>query len=121
MFSAALITFIIYPTTVEIPNVESTDFWTGLLNLIYTIDDPPVNEVPSGHTMACTAMIYATLLCKNMKPSTKAILSIINVLTIMSTVFTKQHAFINVIIGFIYTTVIFIIVWFVYNKIYKKS
>lgn len=121
MFIAALITFIAYPTIVEIPELKTTDFFTWLMNLIYEKDYPPINCIPSGHTMACTAMIFGTVLCKKMKPSTKSIIIVINVLTICSTVFTKQHALIDLVFAFVYTTVIFVVVWLIYYKVYKKS
>ena len=121
MFLAALITFIVYPTIVEIPELKTTDFFTWLMNFIYAKDYPPINCLPSGHTMACTLMIYGTAICKKMKPSSKTIIMIINILTMCSTVFTKQHALIDLVFALIYTTVIFIIVWLIYNKVYKKS
>lgn len=120
MFVAALITFVAYPTIVEIPDLETTDFFTWLMNFIYTNDYPPINCIPSGHTMSCTLMIFVAILCKNMKPRTKTIIVIINILTICSTVFTKQHALIDLLFAFIYTSIIFIVVWIIFKKILKK-
>lgn len=121
MFFAALITFILYPTMVEIPELKTTDFFSWLLNIIYEKDYPPINCIPSGHTMACTIMIICTILCNKMKVSTKATIIIINTLTIFSTVLTKQHALIDLFYGALYTAVIFIIVWLIYKKVIKKN
>ena len=121
MFLAALITFLIYPSFVDRPDVQVTDFWSYCLNLIYINDSPPINALPSGHTMAALILIYITLLCDNMKIGTKTIIVIINILTIMSTVLIKQHAFIDLIYGALYATIIFVVVWLIYYKVYKKS
>lgn len=121
MYIAALITFIAYPTIMEIPPLQSTDFFSSWMNFIYASDYPPINCIPSGHTMSSVVMIYGAMLCKKLKPSAKATIVIICLLTICSTVFTKQHALIDLFFGFAYTTIIFAVVLVAYRYIKLKK
>ena len=51
------IIFIIFPTTINRPNIEVTSITTWLVNTIYYFDTPAVNCLPSIHSLICFIFI----------------------------------------------------------------
>ncbi|MDD2504650.1 MAG: phosphatase PAP2 family protein [Bacilli bacterium] len=88
--------FIIYPTMVDRPVVDSFNSLTSLIVYITFKSDTPVNCFPSGHCIICFIMIFSFLKTKNMKLETKSIFIGINILIVLSTLFVKQHVLYDV-------------------------
>ena len=89
--------FIIYPTMVDRPEVNSFNSLTTLILYIAFKSDTPVNCFPSGHCIICFILIFSFLKSKNITIKNKTIFTTINILIILSTLFVKQHVIYDVI------------------------
>jgi len=91
------IIFWLFPTYVNRPKIVDQDFLSQLVMFIYG-NDRPYNALPSGHT-------YTTLIISifwfDWYPKQRFIWTIIAVVVILSTLFTKQHAILDLIAGFV--------------------
>ena len=103
------IIFIIFPTTINRPNIEVTSITTWLVNTIYYFDTPAVNCLPSIHSLICFIFILCNIRA-NIKTSYKCIIDILSVLIILSTLFIKQHVIYDVLSAFIVSSITYIIV-----------
>ena len=90
--------YILIPTFVTRPVVTGTDMFSEILRFIYS-NDQVYNAAPSGHT-------FYTILCfvglNRLIPGKKYLLGILSVLIIISTVLTKQHNFLDIVIGIVF-------------------
>lgn len=88
------------------------NFATKAVELIYSLDSPPRNCMPSMHVSVSWAMFFAVLqskiLCK--KPISKVLSGILAVLISLATVFIKQHSILDVFVGFGVAVVVFLAV-----------
>ena len=80
------IIFIIFPTTINRPNIEVTSITTWLVNTIYYFDTPAVNCLPSIHSLICFIFILSNSKA-NIKTSYKCIIDILSVLIILLSAF----------------------------------
>ncbi len=112
------IIYFLFPSTVSRPMIENSNFSTILTNIIYKIDNPPLNCFPSGHCILCFYFIFGLSEIKNIKPIYKVGLFISFVSIILSTIFVKQHVIYDVIGAII----ISVSIWGIVNKtkIYNK-
>ncbi len=97
--------YIFIPTFVTRPTVTGTDIFSEILRIIYS-NDHVYNAAPSGHT-------FYTILCfvglNRLIPHRKYLFGILSVLIIISTLLTKQHNFLDIVIGIVFALgVIFI-------------
>ena len=92
-----------FQTEVLRPIIASTDFFTRLTNTIYKYDMPN-NTFPSLH-VALTSTISAFVYEKNTKVG--MVLIPLTILIILSTMFIKQHVFLDIIGGLMLAFVIF--------------
>ena len=109
--------FIIYPTTVLRPEVASTNMLTGITHMIFAIDTPVTNCFPSLHCAMSVFFIACTLENKNISKTTKIVITLISILIMISTLFVKQHVFIDLVSG----DIIALIVYFMVKKVYTKD
>ena len=90
--------YILIPTFVTRPVVIGTDIFSEILRFIYS-NDQVYNAAPSGHT-------FYTILCfvglNRLLPERRYLWGILSVLIIISTVLTKQHNFLDIVIGSIF-------------------
>ena len=93
-------------STAIIPNNIST----FLVNIIYKLDNPPINLLPSMHCSFCFLFIFSTLLNKNIEKKYRIIILILSILIILSTLFIKQHLLIDILASFIISSLTFILV-----------
>lgn len=114
------LTFLIYPTLVIRPKIEITGLTTLILHLTYYFDTPAVNCLPSVHCLLCFINIYFILKNKNIRTLTKTLMTLFFILIIFSTLLTKQHLLIDVILAFIYSST-GIILTKIFNKQLKKA
>jgi membrane-associated phospholipid phosphatase len=90
--------YILIPTFVTRPVVTGTDMFSEILSFIYS-NDQVYNAAPSGHT-------FYTILCfvglNRLIPNRRYLWGILSVLIIISTVLTKQHNFLDIVIGIVF-------------------
>jgi membrane-associated phospholipid phosphatase len=103
VISIAIIIYSAFQTEVLRPIIASTDFFTRLTNTIYKYDMPN-NTFPSLH-VALTSTISAFVYEKNTKVG--MVLIPLTILIILSTMFIKQHVFLDIIGGLMLAFVIF--------------
>ena len=108
------IIFVIYPTTVARPTLENNNILNMLVNFIYFIDNPPINCLPSMHCAVSMLFVLSSFTSKKVPNKMKIFIFIISILIMLSTVFVKQHAFIDIITGDI--LMVFIYLYVNFNK-----
>jgi membrane-associated phospholipid phosphatase len=90
--------YILIPTFVTRPVVTGTDMFSEILRFIYS-NDHVYNAAPSGHT-------FYTILCfvglNRILPGKKYLWGLLSILIIISTVLTKQHNFLDIVIGIVF-------------------
>ena len=107
----AIFIFVFYPTIFNRPELVVNDFFTWVLNLVYINDTPALNCLPSTHCTVCFASIYTILKSNKIPKKCKVIATIIFMLIVLSTLFVKQHAIVDVIVAFILTVIVSLIVY----------
>ncbi|MGG0237205.1 phosphatase PAP2 family protein [Bacillus rhizoplanae] len=98
-----LLSFSIYymwQTTVTRPEVIGNDVFANLVRFIYSIDQP-VNCFPSIHVLTTFVIMITAYKRKRQNKWEYGLLTFVGALIILSTLFTKQHAFIDVITGIV--------------------
>ena len=103
VISIAILIYSAFQTEVLRPIIASTDFFSRLTNTIYKYDMPN-NTFPSLH-VALTSTVSAFVYEKNTKVG--IVLIPLTFLIILSTMFIKQHVFLDVIGGLMLAVVIF--------------
>lgn len=96
-----LISFVIYffwQSTVPRPDVVGDDIFSNLVLFIYN-SDQPVNCLPSIHVMTTFVLMIVAHKRKAKSKWEYLIISVTGTLIILSTMFTKQHAILDVISG----------------------
>lgn len=109
MIVGKVVCFMIYyfwQTTVPRPDVTGNDIFSSLVRYIYSIDQP-VNCFPSIHVFTTFVIMLAAYKRKEQHKWEFALLSIVGTLIIVSTVFTKQHAILDVISGMAVASVLY--------------
>lgn len=103
------IIFICYPTTVNRTIVTGNDILSLLTRFIFWIDTPILNCFPSQH--CAMSMLWILYVCNNKKSSkkVKTLITIDSILIMMSTLFVKQHVFVDFVSGTIISILIYLI------------
>ena len=100
--------FILYPTRINRPVVDSfNSLETLILYITYKLD-VPVNCFPSGHCLLSFITIYFVVFDKDMNKYFRIFAGVINIIIILSTLFVKQHVIIDVLGAFTIATILFI-------------
>ena len=103
--------FIIFPNTVIRANVQDTNIASHLVKVIYMLDNPAINCLPSIHCLFSYLFILAIFDTKDtVNVWIKIIISILSILVVLSTLFIKQHVIYDAIAAFILAILIWIIV-----------
>jgi membrane-associated phospholipid phosphatase len=102
--------FFFFPTTTIRPAYLDTSSITGkIVNIIYHMDGP-YNCFPSIHVMqTITIMLYTGARTK-IRPLGKAIINIIGISIILSTMFIKQHYFLDAVSGAVISCALYFII-----------
>src|SRR5574344_2364394 len=79
------------------PEVNSFHNLTEFITYVTFKTDTPTSCFPSGHCLLCFIVLFATWNDKKIPLYIRIPIIIVNFLIIASTVFTKQHVFIDVI------------------------
>jgi len=108
------IIFVAFPNCVIRADVQGTDIASKLVKIIYSLDDPGINCLPSIHCLYSFLFIFAIFDTKDKSPIwMKITITILSILVVLSTLFIKQHVIYDAIAAF----VIGIITWFVVDKL----
>lgn len=92
----AYIIFYFFPTTVPRPELSGNDIFTRLVRAIYG-NDLPFNCFPSIHVInTLLVQLYVTI-NRNVNKYIKIICNIVGILIILSTMFIKQHVFLDAV------------------------
>lgn len=110
----AFVIFIVFPTTVNRPEVIGVDITSNITRLIFSMDTPPVCCLPSMHCVLCLLFIFYTINIKELKPSIRVLISLWSTIIIISTLFIKQH-----VIYDIFASVILVLVSHIICKTFK--
>lgn len=121
LFGALLahITYIIYPTMITRPSIEVNNLTDFILYLTYKYDTPAINCLPSMHCTYCFIVIFYISICKNINYKGKIFIVLFSLLIVLSTLFTKQHIVIDILIAFVYSVLAIIIVKLNQKRIIK--
>lgn len=90
------IMFILLPTTMNREAVNVTNISTFIVNVIYKFDTP-TNLFPSAHCGFAILFIISIFDIKKLKKKYKILVLIMSLLIVLSTLFIKQHVFIDVL------------------------
>lgn len=90
--------FLVFPTTIVRPEVTGNGIWEMLTRFIYSAD-APVNLFPSIHCLESWMCFRGTMVLKNVSKKYKIGMFVFTIFVCMSTVFVKQHVFIDIIGG----------------------
>ncbi len=112
MVIIADITYIIYPTTLIRPEVTGTNIIELIARLVFWVDTPVLNCFPSMHCAVSMLWLLYVLVSKETSRTEKIIIPILCIIIMISTLFIKQHVFIDLISGVIISTMVFIVVQF---------
>ena len=104
-----LIIFIVFPTCIVRDSVEVTSISTYIIDKMYMVDNPTCC-LPSLHCVQCFYLIISVLNV-NMRKSSKAVVIILSLLIVLSTLFVKQHAILDVAAAFVITLACYVIVY----------
>jgi membrane-associated phospholipid phosphatase len=116
----ASIIFILYQTTVPRTQIYGNDILTKIMLLIYA-NDKPVNCLPSIHVFTCY-LIMRVIPSSNLKnPRNNLITAFFSITIIISTLFTKQHAILDVLTGIVLAELLVILVNKYENNLIKLS
>jgi membrane-associated phospholipid phosphatase len=107
------IIFLVYPTYVTRPQVSGADIFSKLIIFIYG-NDRSYNVLPSNHTY--TTLIIS-IFWSRWYPKWRALWIIFAIVVILSTLFTKQHAILDVIAASILVVVCYGLSGFLIPKI----
>ena len=98
--------YVVYPTMIDRPVVDSFNSLTTFLVYITYKADIPVNCFPSLHCLLSFVIMFYVCFDKCMGKTFRLIVFIISTLIVLSTVFVKQHVLIDVIGAFIIAIIV---------------
>jgi membrane-associated phospholipid phosphatase len=104
----SVLLYLILPTYITRPVVEGTDGFARILRWLYN-NDRVYNAAPSGHTFYTIICCWA-LWKTGFNSWTKLLIAAFSLLVIVSTVFTKQHNFLDVVLGVAFACAIILII-----------
>lgn len=114
-----LFCFIIYyfwQSTVPRPEVVGTDIFSQLVLLVYN-SDQPVNCLPSIHVLTTFVIMLVVLQRKGQNKWEYTIGTVMGTLIILSTLFMKQHAILDVFTGMFVAGAFYIALQFAFAKV----
>ena len=106
--------FILYPTCQNLrpETFERNNLFTWILSIVYAADTN-TNVCPSEHVIGSMAMLAAAFDCKYLsdRPWKKILITVSMILVSLSTVFLKQHSFLDVLYALPLCLIAFLIVY----------
>lgn len=89
--------FILYPTKVDRPVVDSFNDLTTFITYVTFKADTPVNCFPSGHCLLCFILMFSTFKDQKLPKIFKIIANVLSILIIASTMLVKQHVILDAV------------------------
>lgn len=89
--------FILYPTKVDRPIVDSFNDLTTFITYVTFKADTPVNCFPSGHCLLCFILMFSTFKDQKLPKTFKIIANVLSILIIASTMLVKQHVILDTV------------------------
>lgn len=111
----------IWQVTIVRPIPDTSNFFGWWVNEIYKVDMVPVNCFPSLHAYMGIIIVIAVVGECWLPRYAKIALAVSGLSIVISTVFVKQHYFIDSIIGAILPVVIYGVVWVIYKLIFERK
>ena len=86
------IIFVSFPNTVIRANIVDNNLSSQVVKIIYTLDAPGINCLPSIHCLYSFLFIFAIFDTKSNSPKwMKILVTVLSILVVLSTLFIKQH------------------------------
>ena len=117
---ACNICFLIYQVQMVRPSINDNDIFSILVKFIYNSDPTAQNCCPSIHAVMGTLMIIGGYKTEKFPKWLKITSIVFGIGCIVSTVFVKQHYFIDMVLGVIFMSVFYALVLLIDKKIQKK-
>lgn len=103
--------FVSFPNTVVRANIIDNNLSSQVVKIIYALDSPGINCLPSIHCLYSFLFIFGVLDTKSNSPKwMKILVSTLSILVVLSTLFIKQHVIYDAIAAFVIGFIIWIIV-----------
>lgn len=102
--------YVIYPTTLDRPEITQNGILYFITKVIYWIDTPAVNCLPSMHCALSMLFILSTFTSKKTSIIFKIIICILSISIMISTLLIKQHVLVDLITGDILMTICYLYV-----------
>lgn len=114
-----IILFLIYPTTVDRQLIfDDNSILDSIVKFIYKNDTPALNCFPSLHALNSMLWILYIGINKNVNKIIRFIIVFISVGVILSTLFIKQHALVDILGSFLVTLLTYNLSKILMKKIY---
>lgn len=117
----ANVIFWIYQVKMIRPEITDSTIFDWMINFIYKIDKEALNCFPSVHALMGCGMVIGGLKTKKFPHWLRIISFIFGIGCIVSTVFIKQHYFIDMLVGMLLMVIVYLIVLVIDEKIVKKK
>lgn len=116
-----MVCFLVMPTSIVRPEVTGNGIFDIITKIIYYLDTP-VNLFPSMHCLTSWICFRGSLLMKNSPKWYPALQLIFTLFVFASTVFVKQHFFIDIIAGVVFAEIAAFIskrfsVWKIFDRL----
>ena len=115
------IVFLCYQVKMVRPELVGNDFFTDWVRWVYNHDPKALNCLPSIHAVMGVIMIIGGWKTNKMPKAFNIISIIFGVGCILSTVFIKQHYFIDMVLGTILVSIVYLIVLHFDKKLQEKQ
>lgn len=115
----AYLTFFFFQSKVPRPENIGTGVFEDIVRFTYTIDQP-YNGFPSIHVLTTTVMMIA-LARMDIRKSYKYGSLVFGLLIILSTVFVKQHVFVDILGGLVYAGASYAIISVILSRFVRKT
>lgn len=100
--------------------VDGNDIFSYLVKWVYNKDKSALNCFPSIHAVLGVTLFLVGFRTKNIPKYWKVIALVFGIGTVLSTVFVKQHYFVDMIAGVVLAVIVYIITAIIFNHIVNK-
>lgn len=111
--------FIYFPTVMDRPIINGTDLFSKMVLSIYSADKP-YNCLPSAHVSYSMVIAIYVAKSKIFSDKVKFWSSVVCVLIILSTIYVKQHYFLDGVTGVMLAYIVYVIIEILGDKVKEK-